>query len=49
VVRWWIARLGWGNLLTPGFDRLGDDDRRRGRPRKQLAEAAGWGREIETG
>jgi RNA ligase len=29
-------------LLAPGFDRLGDDEWRRGRPRNQLAEAASW-------
>jgi RNA ligase len=29
-------------LLAPGFDRLGDDEWRRGRPHNQLAEAASW-------
>jgi RNA ligase len=37
-----------GKLLAPGFDRLGDDDWRRGRPRNRLAEAATWGGAIET-
>lgn len=37
-----------GKLLAPGFDRLGDDDWRRGRPRNRLGEAATSGRAIET-